>query len=87
MQSDPTSYLPLTESAFYILLTLAPGKKHGYAIFAPALIFRHSQVHPPHSGANRIVEIAASLLLLTGFNVGDMITDSFFRVIGVIHRD
>ena len=32
MQSDPISYLPLTESTFYILLSLAPGKKHGYAI-------------------------------------------------------
>jgi DNA-binding PadR family transcriptional regulator len=29
---DPTSYLPLTEPTFYILLSLAPGQKHGYAI-------------------------------------------------------
>ena len=29
---DPISYLPLTESTFYILLSLAPGRKHGYAI-------------------------------------------------------
>jgi len=32
MQIDPLDYLPLTESTFYILLSLAPGKKHGYAI-------------------------------------------------------
>ena len=32
MSTDPISYLPLTESTFYILLSLAPGKKHGYAI-------------------------------------------------------
>jgi len=32
MPTDPLSYLPLTESTFYILLSLAPGKKHGYAI-------------------------------------------------------
>lgn len=32
MTVDPTSYLPLTEPTFYILLSLAPGKKHGYAI-------------------------------------------------------
>ena len=32
MSVDPLSYLPLTESTFYILLSLAPGKKHGYAI-------------------------------------------------------
>ena len=32
MQANFLSYLPLTETTFYILLSLAPGKKHGYAI-------------------------------------------------------
>jgi DNA-binding PadR family transcriptional regulator len=32
MQAKPSSYLPLTEATFYILLSLALGKKHGYAI-------------------------------------------------------
>jgi len=32
MPIDPLDYLPLTESTFYILLSLAPGRKHGYAI-------------------------------------------------------
>lgn len=32
MTVDPISYLPLTEPTFYILLSLAPGKRHGYAI-------------------------------------------------------
>lgn len=32
MTSDSLSYLPLTEPTFYIMLSLAPGKKHGYAI-------------------------------------------------------
>ncbi len=32
MSLDPLPYLPLTEPTFYILLSLAPGKKHGYAI-------------------------------------------------------
>ncbi|PWB70702.1 MAG: hypothetical protein C3F07_16235 [Anaerolineales bacterium] len=32
MSPDPVSYLPLTEPTFYILLSLAPGRKHGYAI-------------------------------------------------------
>ena len=32
MAIDPESLLPLTESTFYILLSLAPGMKHGYAI-------------------------------------------------------
>ena len=32
MAIDPISYLPLTEPTFYILLSLLPGKKHGYAI-------------------------------------------------------
>ena len=32
MSLEPISYLPLSEPTFYILLSLAPGKKHGYAI-------------------------------------------------------
>jgi DNA-binding PadR family transcriptional regulator len=32
MCTDPISHLPLTEPTFYILLSLAPGEKHGYAI-------------------------------------------------------
>ena len=32
MSVEPISYLPLTEPTFYILLSLAPSKKHGYAI-------------------------------------------------------
>lgn len=32
MSIDPITYLPLTEPTFYILLSLAPGRKHGYAI-------------------------------------------------------
>ena len=32
MQTEIQSYLPLTEPTFYILLSLTPGKKHGYAI-------------------------------------------------------
>jgi DNA-binding PadR family transcriptional regulator len=32
MQTEPASFLPLTEPTLYILLSLAPGKKHGYAI-------------------------------------------------------
>jgi DNA-binding PadR family transcriptional regulator len=32
MQAKPSSHLPLTEATFYILLSLALGKKHGYAI-------------------------------------------------------
>jgi DNA-binding PadR family transcriptional regulator len=29
---DARTFLPLTEATLYILLSLAPGKKHGYAI-------------------------------------------------------
>jgi DNA-binding PadR family transcriptional regulator len=32
MRVDPAAYLPLSEPTFYILLSLTPGKKHGYAI-------------------------------------------------------
>jgi len=30
--ADSHSFLPLTEATFFILLSLAPGAKHGYAI-------------------------------------------------------
>ena len=32
MHADQLSYLPLTEPTFYILLSLAAGRRHGYAI-------------------------------------------------------
>ena len=32
MINDPQVYLPLNEPVFYILLSLAPGIRHGYAI-------------------------------------------------------
>lgn len=32
MPAEPATPLPLTEPTFYILLSLAPGQKHGYAI-------------------------------------------------------
>ncbi len=31
-KTEIQSFLPLTEATFFILLTLAPGPKHGYAI-------------------------------------------------------
>ena len=30
--TSPEDYPPLTEATFFILLSLAPGPKHGYAI-------------------------------------------------------
>ena len=32
MTSEPSAFLPLSEPAFYILLSLAGGSKHGYAV-------------------------------------------------------
>lgn len=32
IEPDVESHLPLTETTFFILLSLAPGPKHGYAI-------------------------------------------------------
>ena len=32
MKSTPQSYIPISEPVTYILLALAPGPKHGYAI-------------------------------------------------------
>src|SRR5215471_10974290 len=31
-ERNPESYLPMTEAAFHVLLALADGEKHGYAI-------------------------------------------------------
>ena len=44
MQVEPVSYLPLTEPTFYILLSLAPGKKHGYAILKDVKDLSHESV-------------------------------------------
>lgn len=32
MENETLQHLPLTEATFYILLSLVPGRKHGYAI-------------------------------------------------------
>jgi DNA-binding PadR family transcriptional regulator len=32
MERDPAEYLPLTPALFHVLLSLADGQKHGYAI-------------------------------------------------------
>ena len=45
MQTDPTSYLPLTVPTFYVLLSLAPGKKHGYAILQDVESLSKGKVH------------------------------------------
>jgi DNA-binding PadR family transcriptional regulator len=45
MQADPMSYLPLTVPTFYILLSLAPGKNHGYAILQEVESLSKGQVH------------------------------------------
>ena len=45
MQADPTSYLPLTVPTFYILLSLAPGKNHGYAILQDVESLSKGKVH------------------------------------------
>ena len=41
---DPKDYLPLTPSEFHVLLTLAEGEKHGYAIHKDVLHQTDSRV-------------------------------------------
>ncbi len=43
-KSDIQSYLPLTETTLYILLSLAPGPRHGYAIMKDVRALSHNQV-------------------------------------------
>jgi DNA-binding PadR family transcriptional regulator len=45
MSTDPITYLPLTEPSFYILLSLVPGKKHGYAIMKDVRQLSKGRVH------------------------------------------
>ena len=43
-QTEPQSALPLTEAAFFILLSLAPQPKHGYAIMKEVEQLSHGRV-------------------------------------------
>ena len=45
MQANYLSHLPLTETTFYILLSLAPGRKHGYAILKDVQALSKGDVH------------------------------------------
>lgn len=45
MTTNPISYLPLTEPTFYILLSLAPGKKHGYAIMKDVKVLSKARIN------------------------------------------
>lgn len=41
---DVQAYLPLTETTYYILLSLAPGSRHGYAIMKEVRQLSQGQV-------------------------------------------
>ncbi len=41
----PSQYLPLGEAAFYILLSLGDGEKHGYAILKDVQVFNNGAAH------------------------------------------
>jgi DNA-binding PadR family transcriptional regulator len=43
-QSTPAPELPLTPAAFHILLTLADGEKHGYAIMQDVEVISQGQI-------------------------------------------
>ena len=42
--NDPQSQLPLTEATYFILLSLAPGSRHGYAIMKDVYLLSHERV-------------------------------------------
>ena len=44
METNPSAFLPLREPTFFILLSLAQGKKHGYAIMKEVLNLSQGQV-------------------------------------------
>jgi len=41
---DVSAHLPLTEATYYILLSLAPGSRHGYAIMKDVRALSHDRV-------------------------------------------
>jgi DNA-binding PadR family transcriptional regulator len=42
--TGPQSQLPLTEATYFILLSLAPGPRHGYAIMKDVYLLSHERV-------------------------------------------
>lgn len=41
---NPVDFIPLREPTFYILLSLAPGEKHGYAILKDVEALSESRI-------------------------------------------
>lgn len=44
VSDDPNSSLPLTEATYFILLSLAPAPRHGYAIMKNVHLLSHGRV-------------------------------------------
>lgn len=42
--NDPQTQLPLTEATYFILLSLAPGPRHGYSIMKNVYLLSHERV-------------------------------------------
>ena len=59
-QSENNPLLPLTEVVFFILLSLAPKPKHGYAIMKDVASLRHQRVSlltgTPYGAIKRLLE-------------------------------
>jgi hypothetical protein len=49
MRADDLMYLPLTTPTFHIVLSLAPGKRHGYAILEDVEALSRREVGPSTS--------------------------------------
>ena len=45
INASTNEYLPLTETILFILLSLAPGTSHGYAIIKDVIILSKERVH------------------------------------------
>ena len=44
LSTDPQAQAPLTETTYFILLSLAPGPRHGYAIMKDVYLLSHARV-------------------------------------------
>ena len=83
--SDPQKrLLPLTPAVFYILLALADGERHGYAIMQEVTVLSDGQVHMGpgtlYSTIQRLLDLA--LIVETATSSGEDGRRRYYRLTG-----
>ena len=83
--SDPQKQLlPLTPAVFYILLALADGERHGYAIMQEVTVLSDGQIHMGpgtlYSTIQRLLDLA--LIVETATSSGEDGRRRYYRLTG-----